>query len=98
MNYFFHEKAEKELLEAINYYETQQKGLGLRFSEEVYSSIHSICKYPLAWEKINEGTRRFLTNKFPYGILYKTRKNQIRIMGQNTSFFGLCYEDGKSHR
>ena len=80
MNYFFHQKAEKEFLDAVNYYESQQKRLGIRFSEDVYIAIQSICKYPYAWEKIDEKTRRCLTKKFPYGVLYRIKENHIRIM------------------
>ncbi len=33
MKYSFHEEAEKEFYEAIEYYEERQPGLGLTFSE-----------------------------------------------------------------
>ncbi len=80
MNYHFHESAEKELFFAIEYYEELQTGLGLRFSKEVYAAIERICSHPYAWAPIDSKTRRCLTNRFPYGILYRITDNNIRIM------------------
>ncbi len=78
MKYFFHESAENEFISAIEYYEECQPGLGLRFSEEVYAAIQRICAHPHSWSPIDSKTRRCLTNKFPYGILYRIVENEIR--------------------
>lgn len=80
MKFGFHEIAEKEFLSAIEYYEECQPGLGLRFSEEVFATIERICAHPYAWACIDTNTRRCLTNKFPYGILYRIVNDHIRIM------------------
>ncbi len=80
MKFSFHEVAEDELISAIEYYESCQPGLGFCFSEEVYAAIHRVCKFPLAWELIDSKTRRCLTIKFPYGILYRISEKEIRIM------------------
>ncbi len=73
MKFSFHEIAEKEFINAIEYYEECQEGLGERFSEEIYATIKRICEHPYAWTDIDAKTRRCLTNKFPYD-------NHIRIM------------------
>ena len=80
MKFSFHEIAEKEFIDAIEYYEECQAGLGLRFSEEVFATIERICEHPYAWTDIDPKTRRCLTNKFPYGILYRIANDHIRIM------------------
>ncbi|MCK4400994.1 type II toxin-antitoxin system RelE/ParE family toxin [bacterium] len=80
MNYYFHEKAEFEFIKAVDYYEKCETGLGLRFSEEVYSTIKRACCFPFAWEKIDFQTHRCLTDKFPYGILYRVLDDHIRVM------------------
>jgi len=80
MNCSFHESAEKELFSAIEYYEERQPGLGLRFSEEVKATIERICAHPHVWASIDSKTRRCLTSRFPYGILYRIIKDNIRIM------------------
>lgn len=81
MNYSFHGSAEKEFFATIEFYEERQSGLGLRFSEEVKATIERICAHSHAWARIDSKTRRCLTNKFPYGILYRIAKNSILILG-----------------
>ncbi len=80
MKFSFHELAETELMSAIEYYESCQSGLGFCFSEEVYATIDRVCQFPLAWESIDSKTRRCLTSRFPYGILYRISGKEIRIM------------------
>jgi plasmid stabilization system protein ParE len=80
MIFKFHESAEKELLDAIDYYESSEPGLGFKFSGEVLSAIYRICEHPQAWTEIDAQTRRCLTQKFPYGILYRIVENEILIM------------------
>jgi hypothetical protein len=70
LRYSFHEEAEKELKEALDYYNECQNGLGYEFVEEVCSSIQNILLFPQAWAPLSPNTRRCLTNRFPYGIIY----------------------------
>jgi len=50
--------AHLELKEAVNFYNEKQRGLGFRFSDEVKTSIRRVLKYPAAWSKLSENTRR----------------------------------------
>jgi toxin ParE1/3/4 len=81
MNYIFHPYAKKELAQAIVFYEDCQEGLGTEFLEEVYSTIQRILAFPKAWSTLSEYSRRCLTNRFPYGIIYQIiNDNSIRIL------------------
>jgi toxin ParE1/3/4 len=80
MKHLFHPSAESELLDAVEFYENQQPGLGRRFSREVRATIQQICNHPLAWEKMDANTHRCLTNRFPYGVLYRIKEDQIRVI------------------
>ncbi|MCP4135265.1 MAG: type II toxin-antitoxin system RelE/ParE family toxin [bacterium] len=80
MNYFFHPYAERELTEAVDFYEEIQDGLGHEFAKEIYSTIQRIIKYPGAWTQLTKNTRRSLTNRFPYGIIYQVHNNEIKII------------------
>ena len=71
MNYSFHPDVEKELNEAIAYYNECQIGLGLEFAKEVYLAIQNILSFPQAWAPLSANTRRCLTNFFPYGVIYQ---------------------------
>ncbi len=81
MNYIFHPEAKKELANAIDYYEDCQESLGIEFLEEVYSTIQRIISFPKAWTPLSANTRRCLTTRFPYGIIYQILdENCIRII------------------
>lgn len=80
MKGLFNSPAEQELSDAISFYDQQQRGLGDRFFEEIQAAIHQISAHPQTWEKIDAKTHRFLTNRFPYGILYRIHSDHIRIV------------------
>ncbi|MEK6726225.1 MAG: type II toxin-antitoxin system RelE/ParE family toxin [Deltaproteobacteria bacterium] len=79
MKYSFHDEAEKELNDAIDYYNECQNGLGYEFVEEV-SSIQNILLFPHAWAPLSQNTRRCMTNRFPYGVIYQITANEIFII------------------
>ncbi|MDO8445658.1 MAG: type II toxin-antitoxin system RelE/ParE family toxin [Deltaproteobacteria bacterium] len=80
MKYSFHEEAEKELNDAIDYYNECQNGLGYELVEEVYSAIQNILLFPHAWAPLSQNTRRCLTNRFPYGVIYQITHDEIFII------------------
>jgi len=80
MKYHFHPEAEAELNEAVDYYDRCQDGLGLEFAKEVYSTIETICRFPAAWTALSENTRRCLTKRFPYGVVYRVKGDEIIIV------------------
>ena len=80
MHYSFHPDAEKELDEAIAYYNGCQKGLGLEFAKEVYLAIQNILSFPHAWDPLSANTRRCLTNRFPYGFIYQVTDEEVFII------------------
>lgn len=70
MRIIFLPPADKELEDAVVYYNDQLEGLGEHFLQEVSTAIELIKKFPHAWHKIGKHTRRFLLKRFPYLILY----------------------------
>lgn len=80
MTFSFHPEAEEEFLEAINYYEDRERGLGYDFSIEVFATIQNIVIYPTAWPVIEEGVRRCLVHRFPYGVIYNIEQEEILVL------------------
>ena len=89
MNYSFHPQARQELVEAINYYNECGSGLGYIFMEEVQASIDRIMRHPAGlsnsaiaddWSKLSKNTRRCLTRRFPYGVIYQEIDGDILII------------------
>jgi plasmid stabilization system protein ParE len=73
--------AEKELAEALDYYEGQQPGLGMQFAAEVDGAIERIVAHPEAWAPISARVRRCRVPRFPYGVLYQWREQEILVVG-----------------
>ncbi len=80
MIFSFHPEAETEFFNIIDSYEQCEEGLGYDFSIEIYSAIQNIINYPEAWPVLEDNIRRFLVNRFPYGILYSIEQTNIFIL------------------
>jgi hypothetical protein len=79
VKFVFHPEARFELSKSVDYYEEQQTKLGLKFLEEIYSSILRIVEFPSAFPVFSKNTRKCITNKFPFAIIYQVRKDEIFI-------------------
>jgi plasmid stabilization system protein ParE len=80
LKYSFHPAAEKELNDAVDYYNDCKRGLGLEFAKEIYRTIQNILSFPDAWASLSVNTRRCLTNRFPYGVIYQATDEEIFIV------------------
>jgi len=75
----FHSEAKKELFESAEYYEEQVVGLGDDFIDEIEKVLDLIEQQPSSGTKISKTERRFLTSRFPYGIIYSVEDSLITI-------------------
>ncbi|KAM3101049.1 type II toxin-antitoxin system RelE/ParE family toxin [Phormidesmis sp. 146-12] len=80
MRYDFHPDAQRELQEAVDYYDGINQELGDAFLDEVERSLERIVKFPEAWAQLSINTRRCRTVGFPYGIVYQIRGDRILIV------------------
>lgn len=80
MTYSFLAPARDELEEAIRFYDQRRVGLGDEFAEEVESTIKRILDHPRAWHPVSPRARRCRTRRFPYGVIYQIRDDQILIV------------------
>ncbi len=72
--------AREELLEAALYYEEKERGLGVRFKNEIDHICLLIQAEPLLWREREEGYRRVNCPVFPYFIAYLIDQNTIFIV------------------
>ena len=77
MKYTFHPEAIFELNQSVDFYESHQTKLGLEFLEEVYSTIQRIIAFPKACPRYSKNTRRCLTNRFPFALIYQIKKMRL---------------------
>jgi len=80
MSVRFASAAQRELKEAIEFYESAENGLGARFLEEVEAAVERIKAQPLAWAPLSPQTRRCRTHRFPYGVLCQVRSGEILVV------------------
>jgi len=79
MTVSFHELANKELEQAVEFYEGELQGLGIEFASEIEKAVNLILVYPNSWGKFGKN-RRILTNRFPYAVVYKYENTHITIL------------------
>ena len=72
--------AQTELDEAFSWYEEQAIGLGYDFLDEFDQSVRLIASFPELFERIHEGVRRCLINRFPFGIIYGIDAEKIVVI------------------
>lgn len=80
MSFSFHPEAEEEFSRAVDYYEEIEPGLGYEFSVEVYETICRAVEFPKSWSLIEDGVRRSMVTRFPYGVLYTEGEEEVYIL------------------
>ena len=75
----FMDEADRELVDAVLWYEAKQPGLGRRFRGEVESVVRSIAHNPLIHRERDGGYRRINCPIFPYYLPYFIRREKIII-------------------
>ncbi len=73
-------EAEIELWEAVAYYEEKSPGLGLDFETEIERSVETIAEHPEHWPLRADGTRRYLTHRFPYLVIYAYEQDHVWVL------------------
>ncbi len=79
--YQLHEQAHNEYLDAYEWYELKQKGLGYRFMAAVGNKINKIAEHPEYYSKIRKDFRQAKVDDFPFTIVYEffPRRRLIHI-------------------
>lgn len=76
----FSEIANNELIDACDWYERQQAGLGLRFRSDVREAALRIAGSPLLFPVELEDVRRYVMIRFPYTLRYVLRGDEVWVM------------------
>jgi hypothetical protein len=76
----FDELASLEYQDAIEFYELEVQGLGLRFKEEVKRALRNLIKFPDMGSIEKADIRRCILHKFPYKILYSNEGELLYII------------------
>ena len=76
----FHPAAEREMVQAAEYYGRESISLADAFVAEVFSGLHLIEAYPEAGPILAGTTRRKLLQRFPYSIIYSLAPPGMRVL------------------
>ena len=71
--------AEDDLLNANNWYQTKEHGLGDRFLSSVQDGLTLIRQHPEIFPVSVVECRRALISKFPFEIIYEKKENRIVV-------------------
>ena len=77
--YRFTSAALKELRQGTLHYERRENGLGAAFLDEIDATLNRILQHPAAWHQLSPRTRRCRTHRFPFGLIYQIRADEILI-------------------
>ena len=80
MNLSINAAARAELLEAAAWYEAISSSLGADLLEAFDDGVGRIVALPHAWHPLGNELRRFRLTRFPYGIIYRCRGDDITIV------------------
>lgn len=76
----FLEAAQRELDEAVEYYNAEAPELGQAFLLETLTVLEHIKQFPYAWHPLSPNTRRCRLRRFPYGVVYGVGTDEIIVI------------------
>ena len=80
MQVIFTPPARAELLEAQNWYEARQPGLGMRFREEVEATVLRLQENPHQFPMVFRDVHRARLRKFPYGLFFRIEISALVVI------------------
>jgi plasmid stabilization system protein ParE len=80
MKVVFLPAAQQELDDAVEWYNEQTQGLGIKFLDGLDRSIRRTIAYPLSSPEIDPGLRRCLLTRFSFGVIYGIDNESIVVI------------------
>jgi len=72
--------AQRELDDAVAWYNEQAAGLGQEFLDELDRVVRRAVTFPMSCPEIEPGVRRCLLARFPYGLIYGVDRKTIVVV------------------
>ena len=71
--------AEQDILEARDWYNHQQEGLGNELIQEIKDTVKSIENNPLLYAAVKKDIRKAVTRRFPYSLFFTIIETKIIV-------------------
>lgn len=72
--------AQRELDDAVAWYNEQAAGSGQEFLDELDRVVRRAVTFPMSCPEIEPGVRRCLLARFPYGLIYGVDRKTIVLV------------------
>ena len=72
-------EAAEEMIEAANWYDAREPGLGREFLGACDESFQLIKSAPLRHLHVGRGFHRYLMNRFPFAVFYETQDDLLIV-------------------
>ena len=72
--------AERDLLEAQQWYDDQRVGLGAEFRNEVDRLFQRLLRSPEMYPAVHRGARRAVLRRFPYLVFFAAEEKRIVVL------------------
>ena len=72
--------AEADIQEASDWYDGEERGVGVRFIDELRNTFARVRETPLQFPNIGRGIRRALLRRFPYAIYFVLRGERQSVV------------------
>jgi len=72
--------AQREVDDAVTWYNKQAAGLGQEFLDELDRAVRRVAAFPMSGQEIERGIRRCLLARFPYGLIYGVEGETIIVV------------------
>lgn len=78
-----HKEVKNDVLDAKDWYKSQQKGLDKRFASEVKITLNYLIKNPFLFQEKYKTVRIAFTEVFPFGVHYHLNQDSktITVLG-----------------
>ncbi len=75
-----HPDARREFDDAVDYYDRENPGLGVKSTDEVEAGFTRIRTFPDASQLVAPNVRKLVLARFPYTLVYEVRDDFTRIL------------------
>ena len=72
-------EANREIRQAADFYEDCRQGLGQEFLDAIESAFDQIQQHSRTWRILKGRFRRYLLQRFPYGLIYAVEGQTIFV-------------------
>ncbi|MES1940708.1 hypothetical protein T5B8_10717 [Salinisphaera sp. T5B8] len=79
-NVYLRRAAERDVVEAQQWYEQQQAGLAAEFNAEFNALMDRLAEAPFLYPQKYRGVRRAVLRRFPFLIWYQVQESRITIL------------------